>query len=209
MLKKILFTLIIFTGLSAYAGDNFLNSVVIDNNDGDMSVILRSDEVTKVKKEVESSDKVILTLKGIAQSPNINTLYKNARDVNGLIIQNDGNNDLKVYIEAPNIAKADIIFDTPNSAPITVSDSTDEERVLWSVISIAILLLVMRSAKNICTEPPKKDINEIIKEREKALYRNFQKEVAAMPSIGYKLKAYNKHVIKGETLRSYSTYTKF
>ena len=157
MLKKILFTLIIFTGLSAYAGDNFLNSVVIDNNDGDMSVILRSDEVTKVKKEVESSDKVILTLKGIAQSPNINTLYKNAKDVNGLIIQNDGNNDLKVYIEAPNIAKADIIFDTPNSAPITVSDSTDEERVLWSVISIAILLLVMRSAKNICTEPPKKE----------------------------------------------------
>lgn len=208
MLKKILFTLIIFTGLSAYAGDNFLNSVVIDNNDGDMSVILRSDEVTKVKKEVESSDKVILTLKGIAQSPNINTLYKNAKDVNGLIIQNDGNNDLKVYIEAPNIAKADIIFDTPNSAPITVSDSTDEERVLWSVISIAILLLVMRSAKNICTEPPKKDINEIIKEREKELYRNFQKEVASMPSIGYKLKAYNKHVIKGETLRSYSTYTK-
>ena len=188
MLKKILFTLIIFTGLSAYAGDNFLNSVVIDNNDGDMSVILRSDEVTKVKKEIESSDKVILTLKGIAQSPNINTLYKNAKDVNGLIIQNDGNNDLKVYIEAPNIAKADIIFDTPNSAPITVSDSTDEERVLWSVISIAILLLVMRSAKNICTEPPKKNINEIIKEREKALYRSFQKEVASMPSIGYKLK---------------------
>ena len=66
MLKKILFTLIIFTGLSAYAGDNFLNSVVIDNNEGDMSVILRPDEVTKVKKEVESSDKVILTLKGIA-----------------------------------------------------------------------------------------------------------------------------------------------
>ena len=97
MLKKILFTLIIFTGLSAYAGDNFLNSVVIDNNDGDMSVILRSDEVTKVKKEVESSDKVILTLKGIAQSPNINTLYKNAKDVNGLIIQNDGNYDKVLF----------------------------------------------------------------------------------------------------------------
>ena len=204
MFKKILFTLILFTGLSAYAGDNFLNSVVIDNNEGEMSVILRSDQITKVKKEVESADKVVLTLKGIAQSPSINTLYKNAKDVNGLIIQNEGNNDLKIYIEAPNVAKANIIFDTPNSSPITVSDSKGEERVAWSIISILILLFIMRSAKNISAEPPKKNINEIIKEREKQLYRNFQKEVAAMPSIGYKLKAYNKHVLKGETIRTYS-----
>ena len=144
MFKKILFTLILFTGLSAYAGDNFLNSVVIDNNEGEMSVILRSDQITKVKKEVESADKVVLTLKGIAQSPSINTLYKNAKDVNGLIIQNEGNNDLKIYIEAPNVAKANIIFDTPNSSPITVSDSKGEERVAWSIISILILLFIMR-----------------------------------------------------------------
>ena len=49
-----------------------------------------------------------------------------------------------------------------------------------------------------------KDINAIIKEREKELYRNFQKEVASMPSLGYKLKSYNKHVLKSETLRNYS-----
>ena len=188
MLKKILLTLIIFTGLSAFAGENYLNSVVIENNDGETSVILRSDEVTKVKREVQAPDKIILTLKGISQSPDINTLYKNASNVNGLIIQNEGNNDLKVYIEAPGISKADIVFDTPNSAPVTVSDASGEERVVWSVISIAILLLVMRSAKNISPKPVKKDINELIKEREKALYRNFQKEVASMPSMGYKLK---------------------
>lgn len=204
MFKKILLTLIIFSGLAAYAGDNYLNSVVIDNVDGETSVILRSDEITKVKKEVESSDKIVLTLRGITQSPDINTLYKNASDVKGLIIQNEGNNDLKIYIEAPGISKSDIVFDTPNSAPITVSDSTGEERVLWSVISIAMLLLIMRSAKNINSEPPKKDINEIIKEREIARYRSFQKEVASMPSMGYKLKSYKKHVLKGETLRHYS-----
>ena len=169
MLKKILLTLIIFTGLSAFAGENYLNSVVIENNDGETSVILRSDEVTKVKREVQAPDKIILTLKGISQSPDINTLYKNASNVNGLIIQNEGNNDLKVYIEAPGISKADIVFDTPNSAPVTVSDASGEERVVWSVISIAILLLVMRSAKNISPKPVKKDINELIKERELSL----------------------------------------
>lgn len=204
MLKKILLTLIIFAGLSVYAADNYLNSVVIENNDGETSIVLRSDAVAKVKREVQASDKVMLTIKGIAQSPDINTLYKNASNVNGLIIQNDGNNELKVYIEAPDISKANIVFDTPNSAPITVKDNSGEGKTAWSIVSIAILLLVMRSAKNINHKPVQKDINAIIKEREKELYRNFQKEVASMPSLGYKLKSYNKHVLKSETLRNYS-----
>lgn len=204
MLKKILLTLIIFAGLSVHATDNYLNSVVIENNDGETSIVLRSDAVAKVKREVQASDKVILTIKGIAQSPDINTLYKNASNVNGLIIQNDGNNELKVYIEAPDISKANIVFDTPNSAPITVKDNSGEGKTAWSIVSIAILLLVMRSAKNINHKPVQKDINVIIKEREKELYRNFQKEVASMPSLGYKLKSYNKHVLKSETLRNYS-----
>ena len=53
--------------------------------------------------------------------------------------------------------------------------------------------------------PAKPDINEIIKEREKALYQNFKKEVATMPSMNYRLKGYSKHVLKGETIRSYES----
>ncbi len=205
MLKKIVLTLILFTGLTAYAGENYLNSVVIDNNDGKTSVILRSDEPAKLKREVETQNKVVLTLKGITQSPNINTLYKNASNVNGLMIQNEGNSGLKIYIDAPDISKADIIFDTPDSAPLKAADNMGESKIVWSVISIVILLVLMRSAKNITCKPAvKKDINEIIKEREKAMYRNFQKEIASMPSAHYKLKSYKKHVLKGETLRHYS-----
>lgn len=203
MLKNFLLTLIILTGMSAFAGENYLNSVVISNNDGETSIVLRSDEITKVKKEVIGTDKVVLTLKGIAQSPSINTLYKNTSGVKGLVIQNGGNNELKIYIDAPSIAKADVVFETPNSAPVTVSDVVNEEKFIWTLISIALLLAVMYSAKNISEKPAKQDINEVIKEREKALYRNFQKEVATLPSINYKLKGYRKHVLKGETIRSY------
>ena len=63
----------------------------------------------------------------------------------------------------------------------------------------------MRSAKNINTKPAEPNIAELIKEREKALYKNFQKEVATIPSINYKLKGYRKHVLKGETIRSYES----
>ena len=205
MLKNLFVTLIILTGMSAFAGENYLNSVVISNNEGETSIVLRSDEVTKVKKEVEGTDKVVLTLKGISQSPAINTLYKNTSDINGLVIQNGVNKELKIYIDAPNIAKANVVFETPNSAPIAVSVAVHEEKIIWSLISVLLLFAVMYSAKNITEKPVQQDINEIIKEREKALYRNFQKEVATLPSINYKLKGYRKHVLKGETIRSYES----
>ncbi len=204
MLKKIFVTIILFTGLSAFAGDNFLNSVVVDNNEGVTSVILRSDQITKIKRDIESPDKIVLTLKGISQSPDINTMYKNASKVKGLAIENGKNNELKIYIEAPGISMANIVFETPDSAPVTVKSVVSEGKVVWCIISIALLLLVMRSARK-----PKKilkpDINSIIKEREKAMYKNFQKEISSLPSMNYRLKSYSKHVLKGETIRSYES----
>ena len=206
MLKKILLTLIIFTGMSAFAADNYLNSVVVSKEDGVSSIILRTDETAKVKKEIESADRVVLTLKGVSQSPSLNTLYKNTSDVSGMIIQNEGNNDLKIYVGAPNISKANIVFETPNSAPITINDTINEGKLIWSLVSVLLLLTVMYSAKKMVENPPAKpDINELIKEREKALFRNFQKEVATLPSMNYKLKSYRKHVLHGETIRSYES----
>ena len=208
MFKKILLTLILFSGLSAFASENYLNSVVVSKNDGKTSIILRTDEITKVKKEVEAVDKIVVTLKGVTQSPALNTLYKNISDVNGLIIQSENNGELKIYVEAPEISKADVVFETPNSAPITVINKINEEKAVWSIISIALLLLIMNSAKKMTKEPEKQNITEIIKEREKTLYKNFQKEVATVPSINYKLKGYRKHVLKGETIRAYENRTK-
>lgn len=205
MLKKILLTLILLMGVCAYANDNYLNSVIVSKTEDNTSIILRADEITKVKKEVVNPDRIIVTLKGITQAPSVDALYKNISDVNGLVIQNEGNNEVKIYVDAPEISKADVVFETPDSAPITVINNVGEEKIVWSIISIAILLLIMRSAKNINTKPAEPNIADLIKEREKALYKNFQKEVATIPSINYKLKGYRKHVLKGETIRSYES----
>lgn len=205
MLKKILLTLILLTGVCVYANDNYLNSVIVSKTEDNTSIILRADEITKVKKEVVNPDRIIVTLKGITQAPSVDTLYKNISDVNGLVIQNEGNNEVKIYVDAPEISKADVVFEPPDSAPITVINNVGEEKIVWSIISIAILLLIMRSAKNINTKPAEPNIADLIKEREKALYKNFQKEVATIPSINYKLKGYRKHVLKGETIRSYES----
>ena len=206
MLKKIILILVIFMGLSACASDNFLNSVVIENNDGQMSVILRTDKIAKVRKEIESPDKIVIYMKGVEQSPDINTLYKNTSNINGVAVQSVGNNDIKIYLDATGISKANVILETPDASPITVVSRASEGKVLWSIVSILILLSVMRSAKK---RPKQKTREELIKEREMALYRNFQKEVSSMPNINYKLKSYKKHVLKCETLRNYAnTITK-
>ena len=205
MLKNILTFLVLVFGLSAFAADNYLNSIVIENTDINEVIILRSDALAKIKKETENSDKIILTVKNIKQSPDINTLYRNISGASGLIVENDGN-DLKIYIESPNISNAKVVFQTPNSAPITVSDTNEKSRFVWSVLSLLIMLFVIfNSSRNSSAEQDKKDINEIIKEREKALYKSFQKEVATLPSMNYKLKSYSKHVLKGETIRSYES----
>ena len=201
MLKKIILTILILLGMEVYASDNYLNSVVISNDDGKASIILRTDEITRINKEVESADKIIITLKGITQSPSINTFYKDTSAVSGLIIQNDGNNDIKIYVEAPEISKADIVFETPDSAPLKANTGADKSKLFWGAAVMLLLLIVMRRSTKI-DEP---DVNEIIKEREKALYQNFQKEVASLPSINYKLKSYRKHVLKGETIRNYAS----
>lgn len=201
MLKKFILITMLFVGLSAFAADNFLNSVIVDNNNGDLSVVLRTDSYVKVKKEIESPNKVVLYIKGVMQSPNINTLYKNTSDVNGVTIQSVGNNDIKIYIDAKGISRANVVLEAPNYSPVTVVNSASDGKALWSILSVLILLIVIRSAKK---QTVLKTPEDLIKEREMELYRNFQREVASMPSMNYKLKSYNKHVLKGETLRSYS-----
>ncbi len=202
MIKKIVLMLIMLTGMQVFAADNYLNSVVIENLDGKTSVILRTDEVARVKKDVTSPDKLMLTLKDVSRSVDLNTLYKNTSEVKGLIVQDDGNDDLKIYIEAPEISKAEVVFDTPNSSPVVV-DAGSPSEIVWGIVSVFLLIILGFLAQRITAFESEPDINEIIKEREKALYRNFQKEVASIPSINYKLKSYRKHVLKGETLRSY------
>lgn len=204
MIRKVIIAIFIFICLPCFASDNFINSVILSETDGNISVTLRTDKIAKVKKNVISQSRMVLTLKGVKQTPDITTLYKNISDAESIVIQNLGN-DTQILIEAPNITKSDVIIETPDSSPIKVLDSNNDGKLLWSFISLLIFVFIGFRSKLTTKKSVQKDINEIIKEREKELYRNFQKEVATIPSMNYKLKGYSKHVLKGETLRSYES----
>jgi len=81
MLKNLILILFLLIGLSVEAAENYLNSIVLEKKDSDISIILRSDSVARLKREIEDSNKIVLILKGIKQSPDINTIYKNINNV--------------------------------------------------------------------------------------------------------------------------------
>lgn len=208
MLKKLILilTLIVtFTVNTAQAGTNFLNSVVLEKGEDGYNIILRSDNTAKVKKSIQSADKIVLTLNGITTSNNINTLYKNTPDVNNIILDNSDSNILKIYIQAPDIAKANIVFETPNSAPIAVGDNFAHEKIIWSVISLLLLFMAMRSAKNINTGNPLYDLHQkALREREMEMYKNFKDELKRMPAMNYNInsRSYTTNVVRrNETIR--------
>ena len=208
MLKKLLLILTIMTTITmnfAFANSNFLNSVVLEKGDDGYNIILRSDNKAKVKKSFKSDDKITLTLNGITTSNDFNTMYKNTSEVNNIVVENTDANTVKIYIQAPDISKANIVFDTPNSAPIVVSDNFAAQKTIWTIISLGLLLIIMRSAKNIKTGNMLYDLHQqVIREREMEMYENFKQELKNKHKIydNSNLPLRNRELKKYETLRT-------
>lgn len=206
--KLFLVIAIAFTMLAANAADNQLETVILEGTEAGYNVILRTDTVGKVKKHVLSKDKITLELKGITSTNTVNTLYRNTSAVNSLIVENNGNDELKIYIAAEDIANAAIIFETPAAPPVYASDNLSTEKLLWAGFVFILLVGITATTKSLKTEPESNVMLSDIKQREMEMYRNFKKELAQMPSINYNVKArtrYASNVIKtrtgGKTIR--------
>ena len=79
-MRKILLNLICAVMLltsSVYAADNNLNSIVLEGTDSGYNVILRADKVTQAKKIVQADGALLIDLKNITSSTNLDTRYVN------------------------------------------------------------------------------------------------------------------------------------
>ena len=192
---RLVITLLIVLGTLApksFGAQNFLNTVVFEQNEGQYNIILRTDTPAKVKRSVQSGDKITLTLKGITSANNINTIYKNVNGVNPLVVETIGDKELKLHIQAPNAASANIIFNTPDSAPIFVGERFGQEKKSWTltVLTLAgiILYSTSRRTRKVCQRRELRD-------REIEFYK------AKLPSMNYKpTYKYAINTIKKETI---------
>ena len=192
---RLVLTLLIVLGTFApmsFGAQNFLNSVVFEQNEGQYNIVLRSDNTAKVKKSIQSNDKITLTIKGITSANNINTIYKNIDGVNPLVVETLGENELKLHIQAPNAANANIIFNTPDSAPIFVGERFGQEKLSWALTVITLAGIVLYSTskrtRKVCQRRELRD-------REIEFYK------AKLPSMNYKpTYKYAINTIKKETI---------
>ena len=108
-----------------------------------------------------------------------------------LYVENTGSNSVKIHVNAENIANSNIIFDTPASSPVVVTDSISRNTLLWSILAFIALSAIFFMSKNI-KDDPHEDVAEAIqksmRDREIEIYKNYRKELLTIPSIDYKIK---------------------
>ena len=98
-----------FTFMGAFAAEedfNILNSIQIDALNNTYSILLDSDKNLDLKRVNQSPDNMILVLKNTVPAKSLNTIYKNAVEVDSIIVEATSNNSLKIMIKAKNIANA-------------------------------------------------------------------------------------------------------
>lgn len=208
-MKKILLTIVtmLFMVTSALAtNDNFLNAVVLEGTDSGYNIILRSDAVASVKRVVENSNKIVLDIKGLTSSDDISTVYKNTSSANGVIVENIGNNSIRVQVQGKNISSANVIFDTPASAPIVVTDKVSKRTVGWSATALVLLCFIFAKSRDIKVDTRAKvreAVQKNMRDREIAMYKNYRREMLTIPSIDYKIKnpRLKKVIRRADTIR--------
>lgn len=110
-----------FSVLTAFADENVLQSIEIEPVKDTYNIVLVSDKAVDVKKTVEASNKITLTMKDIRVSKTLNTVYNNVSDVDTVLVEPQGNG-ISILFQAENAEAATVTFDaliTP--APIAKS----------------------------------------------------------------------------------------
>ena len=136
---------ILFFGMCVNA--NELHTIILEGTYDGYNVILKSDEVPTVHKKIKNSDNIVLDVKGVTPSASVSAIYRSSAEINGLVVENISNDELKIYINAKDIAGATIFSDTPNAPSVLLSDRFPIEKVVWSVVVLLILCGLYKSAK--------------------------------------------------------------
>ena len=108
--------ILVVTAMSANAANeekmNVLNSIEIDSLKDTYTITLDTKSEVNMKRTIQSANNMILTLKNIKPSKSLNTIYKNAAEVDSVMVEPVGDNSLNIIIQANNISNSAVTFNT-------------------------------------------------------------------------------------------------
>lgn len=99
-----------FSVLTVFADENVLQTIEIEPVKDTYNIVLVSDKAVDVKKTVEASNKITLTIKDIRASKTLNTIYNNVSNVDTVLVEPQGNG-VKIFLQADNASAATVTFD--------------------------------------------------------------------------------------------------
>ena len=113
--------------LGVYADENVLQTIEIVPVKDTYNIVLVSDKAVDVKKTVQDTNKINLTLKDIRASKTINTIYNNVSNVDTVMVEQQGSS-VNIFFQAENAEAATVTFDALTPAPVK-TQKTDTKQL--------------------------------------------------------------------------------
>lgn len=209
-MKKIFISLILLLTIlstSAFAFENILNAVVVEGTPNGNNLILRTDTAAVIKKSILSDGTLEIDIKNIAASMSMDTKYINPNGINNVTIENIGNNEVKIFVQGENADRTSIIFDTPASAPIVVSDGLSKKQIGWIATVFILTCILAGSFKHSVEKDERVSIKNDLTEREIKLYKELKSDIIASAKIDNMIKQritkrINNSVKRADTIRA-------
>ena len=138
-----IFTLTTLTANAAQKEENILNAIQIEALKNTYSIVLNTSSDVDVKRTVQSSDNMILTLKNIKSAKSLNTVYKNAAEVDSIMVEPVGENNLNIIIKAKNISNAAVnvepeaVVETVSSKSVIIPSTKKQKKSKKETITLA------------------------------------------------------------------------
>lgn len=209
-MKKILLSLILLLTIlttSAFASENILNAIVVEGTSVGNNLILRTDTAAAIKKTILSDGTLEVDIKNIATAINMDTKYINPNGINNVTIENIGNNEVKIFVQGENADRTSIIFDTPASAPIVVSDGLSKKQIGWIAAVFILTCILAGSFKHSVEKDERISIRNDLTEREIKLYKELKSDIITSAKIDNMIKQriterMNNSVKRADTIRA-------
>ena len=114
---------------------NTLSEVEVNSIGNGYGVVLKTNETTQVKKSLVGSDRMIIELKDVAISEDINTVYTDVSDLDNITILPSGKNNVKITLKGSNVADSKISFNTSGTSYLPTTNTEKEIITLNAPIS--------------------------------------------------------------------------
>ncbi len=114
-LKSLLVVLVVSLTTSTVFAENVIESVEISQHSTGYNLKIRTTEMAQIKKRVENKNSAYFELKNVVPADDIDTIYNDVSDLDGVIIQQIDKSKIRIYVNGLGAAKTRATIEAPAS----------------------------------------------------------------------------------------------